>query len=263
MVRAGLTITALVLATSAVFVSGRQRAGSADTVPTVVAARVLANYPHDTSAFTEGLFVRDGRLFESTGLEGQSVIRETDLPSGRVVREATIPSGQFGEGIVDWGADLISVTWQGGVGYRWRLGDFRRLAEFRYPGEGWGLTQDGRSIILSDGTPVLRFMDPKTLHETRRIVVTAQGRPQAMLNELEYVDGEILANIWHDERIARIDPANGRIKGWIDLGAIVRATPKRDGESVPNGIAWDKRARALYVTGKNWPTLYRIAWPAT
>ena len=230
-------------------------------VPTTVAARVLATLPHDPGAFTEGLFIRGGQLFESTGLEGQSFIRAVDLATGKVRRQVAIPPGQFGEGIVDWGPQLISVTWRGGIGHRWRLADFHALGGFSYAGEGWGMTQDGRSLILSDGTPVLRFLDPRTLGVTRRLTVTGPTGPQQMLNELEYVDGEILANIWHDERIARINPVTGRIKGWIDLSAIVAHTPKRDGESVPNGIAWDKATRRLYVTGKNWPALYQIAWP--
>lgn len=226
-----------------------------------VAARVLARLPHDGNAFTEGLFIRDGRLFESTGYERSSFIREVQLATGKVVRQVAIPPDQFGEGIVDWGPDLISVTWQGGVGHRWHLADFHRIGSFRYDGEGWGLTHTNRELVLSDGTPFLRFLDPKTLAVVRRVRVTADGQPLAQLNELEWVDGEILANVWHEARIARIDPDSGRVKGWIDLSAIVQATPKRDAEAVPNGIAWDRKARRLYITGKYWPTLYRIAWP--
>ncbi len=222
---------------------------------------MLARYPHDTTAFTEGLFVRDGRLFESTGFERQSFIREVDLATGKVRRQVAIPPDQFGEGIVDWGASLISLTWRGGVGHRWRIADFSRLGDFRYDGEGWGLTRNDRELIQSDGTPVLRFLDPGTLKVVRRVTVILNGRPVPQLNELEWVDGEILANVWHAAQIVRIDPVTGRVKGIIDLTAIVRATPVRDAESVLNGIAWDRRTRRLYVTGKNWPTLYRIAWP--
>lgn len=229
--------------------------------PATVAARALARYPHDTNAFTEGLFVRDGRLYESTGYEGRSNISEIELTSGRVLRRTALPPGQFGEGATDFGAEIYSVTWQGGIGHRWRLRDFRRLGGFRYDGEGWGLTQDGRNLILSDGTATLRFLDPRTLRVVRRINVTDGGVRRDQLNELEYVEGEILANVWHDDRIARIDPHTGRIKGWIDLSEIVAATPRRDPEAVLNGIAWDKRARKLYVTGKLWPAIYQIAWP--
>lgn len=228
---------------------------------TSVAARVLAQYPHDTGAFTEGLFVRDGWLFESTGYERRSFIREVDLATGKVKRQVAIPPDQFGEGIVDWGAEIVSLTWQGGIGHRWRIADFGKLGDFRYDGEGWGLTRTDRQLIMSDGTPVLRFLDPVTLKVVRRLPVTLSGKPLSQLNELEWVDGEILANVWHAAQIVRIDPATGRVKGIIDLTAIVRATPVNNAESVLNGIAWDRKARRLYVTGKNWPTLYRIAWP--
>lgn len=230
--------------------------------PATVAARALARYPHDANAFTQGLFVRDGKLFESTGLEGRSTIREVALATGRVVRQTPLPADQFGEGMTDWGPDIYSITWLGGIGHRWRLADFRHLGDFRYEGEGWGLTQDGRSLILSDGTATLRFLEPRTLKVLREIHVTDNGIPRDQLNELEYVDGEILANVWHDDRIARIDPTNGRIKGWIDLSAVVAATPVTNPEAVLNGIAWDRKARKLYITGKLWPALYQIAWPA-
>lgn len=230
--------------------------------PATVAARVLARYPHDPNAFTQGLFVRDGRLYETTGFEGRSTLREVELKTGRVIRKASLPSDQFGEGATDLGSEVYSITWQGGVGHRWRLADFQRLGGFRYDGEGWGLTQDGKQLILSDGTATLRFLDPRTMKVTRRVTVTDKGIPRDQLNELEYVDGEVLANIWHDDRIARIDPRSGRIKGWIDLSAIVTATSQRNSEAVLNGIAWDRKARKLYVTGKLWPALYEIAWPA-
>lgn len=259
--RALWLLTALLLGGSACAPrSEAQPPGKVETAPTV-AARVLATYPHDPDAFTEGLFVRDGKLFESTGYERRSFIREVELATGKVLRQVKIPPDQFGEGIVDWGPDLISVTWRGGIGHRWRLNDFQRLGEFRYDGEGWGMTRSSRELILSDGTAFLRFLDPKTLAVVRRLRVTADGQRLDQLNELEWVDGEILANVWHQDRIARIDPRTGRVKGWIDLGAIVAAMPKRDPEAVPNGIAWDNRTRRLYVTGKYWPTLYRIAWP--
>ena len=262
LLRALLPLSALVLGAGAACAPRTEaRNNPGDTPAPTATARVLATYPHDTDAFTEGLFVRDGKLFESTGFERRSFIREVDLASGKVLRQVAIPPAQFGEGIVDWRGDIISVTWQGGVGHRWRISDLSRIGGFRYDGEGWGLTRDDRNIILSDGTPVLRFLDPVTLKVVRRLRVTADGRPLAMLNELEWVDGEILANVWHEDRIARIDPRTGRVKGWIDLSAIVANTPKRDEEAVANGIAWDAKTRRLYVTGKYWPTLYRIAWP--
>ena len=230
--------------------------------PATVEARAIARYPHDTNAFTQGLFVRDGRLYESTGFERRSTIREVELKTGRVIRQTALPPDQFGEGATDFGSEIYSITWQNGVGHRWRLADFQRLGDFRYDGEGWGLTQDGRNLILSDGTATLRFIDPRNMTVVRRVTVTDNGVPKDQLNELEYVDGEVLANIWHEDRIARIDPNNGRIKGWIDLTAIVDMTPRPNSEAVLNGIAWDRKARKLYVTGKLWPALYEIAWPA-
>lgn len=222
-------------------------------------ARVLARLPHDPHAFTEGLLIDDGTLYESTGRE--SSVRRVDLRTGRVLASAPIPNGLFGEGIVAWKGQLLSVTWHGGQGFRWTMPGLKRVGGWRYSGEGWAMTDDGRSIILSDGTPTLRFLDPVKLTVTRRLTVTAGGQPLPMLNELEYVNGEILANIWMTPRIARIDPASGRVKGWIDLSALVAEIGATDRDSVPNGIAYDRRLKRLYVTGKDWPTLYQIALP--
>ncbi len=228
---------------------------------TSVSARVITTLPHDPDAFTEGLLIRDGLLYESTGNLGRSVIRVSDLATGHVLREAALAPALFGEGIVDWHDDIISVTWKTGLGFRWDRATLGYRGSFRYPGEGWGLTHDATSLILSDGTPTLRILDPVTFAERRQITVTANGVPVRDLNELEWVDGEILANVWRTTRIARIDPATGRVKGWIDLSAIAATMPKDDPDSVANGIAWDAKARRLYVTGKNWPLLFQIAWP--
>lgn len=227
----------------------------------VTTAQVVERLPHDPAAFTEGLLIDDGQLYESTGREGQSFIRRIDLASGRVLASATLPPGVFGEGIVAWKRQLFSVTWHGGQGYRWSLPGLKRAGGFRYDGEGWAMTDDGRNLILSDGTPVLRFLDPATQKVVRRLTVTYDGRPLAQLNELEWVDGEILANIWMTRTIARIDPATGRVVGLIDLTPLVAEVKAIDRDSVANGIAWDRRHRRLYVTGKNWPTLFRIVWP--
>lgn len=239
---------------------GTAQPSPATPVPTVT-ARVIARYPHDPGAFTQGLLVRDGRLYESTGEYGGSRIREVELATGTVKRESALPRDQFGEGMTDVGPELVSLTWQNGIAHRWRIADLKPAGTFRYTGEGWGLAYDGRHLILSDGSPDLRLLDPRTYAVVRTVPVTVDGERLPLLNELEWVDGELLANVWHDERIARIDLSTGRVKGWIDLGPLVRTTPKRNAESVPNGIAWDAKARRLYVTGKNWPTLYRIAWP--
>ena len=225
--------------------------------PASQAYSLVRSYPHDPAAFTQGLFFRDGRLFESTGLFGASTIREVRLEDGKVLRSTALPPEFFGEGIVDWKGQIISITWQNGIGFRWDRASFRRQSEFRYPGEGWGLTRSAREIVMSDGTPSLRFLDPKSLAERRRITVTENGAPVANLNELEWVKGEILANVWLTDTIVRIDPASGRVRQRIDLSALARASGGGE-DDVLNGIAWDPKRGRLFVTGKNWPRLYEI-----
>lgn len=227
----------------------------------VQAARVIATFPHDADAFTQGLFFSDGRLFESTGQYGSSRLREVELATGRVKREVRLPGRYFGEGSTAWGRTIISITWQQGVAFRWDRDTFRQLGQFQYKGEGWGLTHDASHLILSDGSADLRFLDPTTFAERRRIRVNWQGKPVRQLNELEYVRGEILANIWHTDLIARIDPATGVIKGFIDLAAVSASLNLRDSEAVLNGIAYDAKTEKLYVTGKDWPALFEIALP--
>jgi len=230
-------------------------------MPAVEVARVIATHPHDSEAFTQGLFFSDGRLFESTGQHGESAIRELDLATGKVKREVRLPAQYFGEGSTGWGKTIVSLTWKHGKGFRWDRDSFRKLGEFAYSGEGWGLTQDGDSLILSDGTSELRFLDPKSFAERRRVRVTWRGKPVGQINELEYVRGEVLANIWHSGLIARIDPRSGVIKGVIDLRAVIESVAMRDSEAVLNGIAYDAKAGKLYVTGKRWPKLFEIALP--
>ena len=225
------------------------------------AARVIATFPHDPGAYTEGLFYRDGDLYESTGLEGQSSIRRVDIKTGTVHRKVAISSAYFGEGIIDWGDQIISLTWQNGIGFRWSVDGFKKLGSWHYPGEGWALTKTATDIIMSDGTPVLRFLDPKTLKLRKRVTVTVDGNPLKDINELEYVDGEVLANIWQTQLIARIDPGSGHVVGWIDVSALTAQAGVRGNDSVPNGIAWDAKGRRLFVTGKNWPLLFQIAPP--
>jgi glutaminyl-peptide cyclotransferase len=220
--------------------------------------RVVAAFPHDPGAFTQGLFYLDGQLYESTGQIGQSTIRRVRLEDGQVLQSVDIPSGQFGEGIVDWGDEIINLSWRDGVGYRWDLRTLRRLDEWHYPGEGWGLTRNGREIIMSDGTSQLRFLDPETLQERRRLDVSVGGRPLASLNELEWVKGEIFANVWGTPAIVRIDPATGNVTGVIDLSPLAAMHGGGDGDAVLNGIAYDAAGDRLFVTGKYWPRLYEI-----
>ena len=221
-------------------------------------AQVVHVYPHDTSAFTEGLLIRDGWLYESTGFEGRSFIRKKVLATGRTVQSIAIPPDLFGEGIVDWGNKLYSFVWHGGRGFIWTLPGLKAAGNWTYSGEGWAMTQDGRNIIMSDGTPELRFLDPKTMKVVRRLPVTAEGQPVWQVNELEYVRGEIYANVWQTNRIARIDPATGQVKGWIDLSGLVESIPGRSDDDVLNGIAFDAAHDRLFVTGKNWPRLFEI-----
>jgi glutaminyl-peptide cyclotransferase len=219
---------------------------AADTIsaePPVYSYRIEAAFPHDPGAFTQGLFYLDGNLYESTGLHGRSTIRKVRIDDGAVLQSTTLPAEVFGEGIVNWGGEIISITWQNGEGYRWDRASLRRTGEFRYPGEGWGLTQDGAHIIMSDGTPFIRFLDPATLREVRRIEVTSGGWRVARLNELEYVRGEIYANVWQTNRIARIDPATGQVKGWIDLSGLVEIHPRPVGRRRPQWHRLRRRTR--------------------
>ncbi len=220
---------------------------------------VVNTYPHDTHAFTEGLFYLDGYLYESTGLEHQSSIRKVELLTGKVIQQIALPDQYFGEGIVNWGGRLISLTWRSHVGFVHDLASFQLRGRFSYPGEGWGLTQDGHRIIMSDGTAELRFIDPRTLKETGRISVTVDGTPVRYLNELEWIKGEIYANVWQTNWIVRIDPDDGRIVGVIDLDGLLAARDRIAGQTdVLNGIAYDREHDRLFVTGKNWPALYEI-----
>lgn len=220
---------------------------------------VVRSYPHDPNAFTEGLFLKNGFLYESTGLEGRSSVRKVRLETGEVLQQADLPPQLFGEGIVDWGDKLIGLTWRTQIGYVLDLNGFTMSKRFSYPGEGWGLTRNNLELVMSDGTAELRFLDPNTLTEKRRVKVTANGKPVDQLNELEWVDGEVYANIWQTDRIARIDPKTGKVVGWIDLTGLLPAKERTVGHTdVLNGIAYDSTAKRLFVTGKMWPKLYQI-----
>jgi glutamine cyclotransferase len=237
--------------------AGNNSAQAAEPPVVNYSYRIVNTYPHDRNAFTQGLFFLNGSLYESTGQVGQSTIRKVHFEDGRVLQSVPIPPGLFGEGITNFGNEIVSITWQGGNGYRWDLTSLRRTGEWHYEGEGWGLTQNGTDIIMSDGTSAIRFLDPVTLAERRRITVTIQGAELTELNELEYVNGEIYANIWQTPRIARIDPATGRVTGIIDLSGIARENTTSQ-DAVLNGIAWDAQHNRLFVTGKLWPHLYEI-----
>ena len=219
-------------------------------------------YPHDPEAFTEGLFYLDGFLYEATGLAGKSSVRKVDVRTGKVLQQQDVPEPYFGEGIVAWKNHLIQLTYTTETGFVYDLKTFKREREFHYPGQGWSLTFDGKQIVMDDGTPELRFWDGETLKETGRVRVTADSVPVQNINELEWVKGELYANVWHTDRIARIDTKTGQVRGWIDLKGLLPASDQRDGwdagEQVLNGIAYDAAHDRLFVTGKYWPKLFEI-----
>ncbi len=229
-----------------------QLAHAADTY------RIVHAYPHDQQAFTQGLIYLDGHLYESTGIKGHSSLREEDLETGRILQLHDVPSQYFAEGLTQWGSTLIQLTWQEHTALVYDRATFHLLRTFHYDGEGWGLTQNGKSLILSDGTATLRFFDPSTFREVRRIVVKDRGIPVAKLNELEYIHGEIYANIWYSDRIARISPATGKVLGWIDLTGLLPVSQRSSDGAVLNGIAYDSAQDRLFVTGKLWPRIFEI-----
>lgn len=219
--------------------------------------KVVAAYPHDPGAFTQGLAIDAGRLYEGTGLYGASTVRRVDLASGRTEKQRALNPRYFGEGIAILRGELYQLTWQNGVVVVYDLETFEVARTMQYEGEGWGLTHDGEHLIMSDGSAIIRFRDPQTFAVTREVEVRDRGAPVPKLNELEYVDGEIWANIWYDDRIARIAPATGEVRGYIDLAKLYPASA-RGSEAVLNGIAYDATTRRLFVTGKNWPQLFEI-----
>jgi glutaminyl-peptide cyclotransferase len=232
---------------------------SARAVVPVYRYEVVNTYPHDPGAFTEGLFYLNGFLYESTGLERHSTIRKEKLETGEVVQKIDVPPQYFGEGIVNWKRRLISLTWKTEVGFIYDLETLKLQRRFSYQGEGWALTQDGKRLIMSDGTPDLRFLNPDTLQETGRITVTYEGKPVPKVNELEWVKGRIYANVWETNMMILIDPASGAITGIVNLEGLLSPSDRLSGpDSVLNGIAYDAARDRLFVTGKNWPKLFEI-----
>jgi len=220
-------------------------------------AEIVHQYPHDPTAFTEGLEWYDGALYEGTGLVGRSGVRRADL-SGATQSDVALPPPYFGEGITIFRGTLYELTWKHGVGFRYDALSLAPRGRFTYAGEGWGLTHDDHSLIMSDGTNVLRFLDPVTLRVQRGLAVTAEGMGVPRLNELERIHGEIWANVWQVPEIARIDPKTGRVIAWIDLAPLVPATSPGDTVDAANGIAYDSTSDRIFVTGKLWPTVFEI-----
>ena len=221
---------------------------------------VVRAYPHDREAFTQGLAFDDqGALYESTGQRGESSLRRVELSSGAVLQRHDLPAALFGEGVAVFGDRIIQLTWQAGRAFVYDKASFDLLREFTYRTEGWGLTHDGRRLIMSDGTATLFFLHPDTFAETARLTVRDHRGPVIRLNELEYVRGEIFANVWQTNRIARIDPRTGHVTGWIDLAGLLQPSDRRQPVDVLNGIAYDPRTDRLFVTGKWWPKLFEIS----
>lgn len=225
---------------------------------TVYTFRVVNVYPHDSEAFTQGLIFHKGHLYEGTGLNGHSSLRKVELKTGRVLKKYQLPAEYFGEGITIWQNRLIQLTWQSRTGFIYDLQSFRPLGTFSYPTEGWGITCDGNHLIMSDGTAALRFLDPRTFKIVKQIKVMNRGKGVTHINELEYVNGEIYANIWDTSYIARISPQTGQVLGWINLKELYQYMGVNGKVDVLNGIAYDPKNDRLFVTGKFWPKLFEI-----
>jgi glutamine cyclotransferase len=219
---------------------------------------VIRQYPHDPNAFTQGLIYLDGVLYEGTGLYGQSSLRRVDLETGDVAQIVSLPEEYFGEGVTVLGDKIYQLTWENQTGFIYDRDAFEQTGTFTYPTEGWGLTHDGERLIMSNGSDALFFLDPETLEVNGRLPVYDEHGPVARLNELEYIDGSVYANVWQTNRIARIDPQTGQVTAWIDLSGLLPADQLTQPVDVLNGIAWDGENGRLFVTGKLWPTLFEI-----
>jgi glutaminyl-peptide cyclotransferase len=251
--------TAIVIAAPRVDVRASQ--ATKDTKSTTSTTPVLdydivKTYAHDPKAFTQGLIFRNGFLYESTGLKGQSSLRKVRLETGEVIDLRAVDKQYFAEGLTDWGGKLLQLTWETNIGFVYDLASFAPLSTFAYTGEGWGLTHDDLQLIMSDGTSALRFLDPNTQREIRRVTVRDGGNAIERLNELEFVKGEVFANVWLTDRIAIVAPSTGKVMAWLDLAKL--HSPSRQGEDVLNGIAYDAGGNRLFVTGKLWSRLYEI-----
>lgn len=256
-VTAGMVGALLALAACA----GESRSDPSTSPPAPTAPRVLAVHPHDPLAYTQGLVWADGRLYESVGLYGRSALREVDPATGRVLREVPLPAEEFAEGLALVGDRLFQLTWREGRARVWRRDDFAALAEHRYEGEGWGLAYDGEHLIQSDGSAVLTWRSPADFRVVRTLVVRRAGRAVPYLNELEWVDGALYANVWMSDEILRIEPGDGSVTAVWDAASLL-SPAERERAEVLNGIAWNPASRRFYLTGKLWPRLFEVELPS-
>lgn len=250
----------LVIVVMAVLVNNKSRTISSlpAKLDPMMTYQILNTYPHDPHAFTQGLIFLDGFLYESTGLYGESTLRKVALESGEVLQQTALEGDFFGEGLTNWEETLIQLTWREGVGFIYEIEDFSLQGRFDYLTEGWGLTQDGEHLIMSDGTSALHFLNPETFEITTTLTVTFQGEEIHNLNELEYIRGQVFANIWQTDDVVRIDPETGEVLGWIDLSGILPEEERHETTNVLNGIAYDPKGDRLFITGKRWSKLYEI-----
>jgi len=222
--------------------------------------KVIATFPHDTSAFTQGLVFADGQLYESTGLNGESSLRRVDIATGKTLQRIDVPNEYFAEGLALVGDELLQLTWQHKLGFVYDRRTFKQKRTFAYTTEGWGIAYDGGSrLVMSDGSDTLTFLDPKTFAPLKRQRVQDAGRPVPNLNELEWIEGELWANVWQTDRIARIAPNTGDVNAWIDLSSLFPRSQRVPPADELNGIAYDAATRRIFITGKKWPRLYQIS----
>ncbi|ADW67143.1 glutaminyl-peptide cyclotransferase [Granulicella tundricola] len=226
--------------------------------------KVVRTYPHSTASYTEGFFYLNGLFYEGTGLTGHSQLLVVKPETGKPVQQLDLPPELFGEGIVDWGPNLYEWTWKSHTCFVYDRATLHKIGQLSYDGEGWGMTRDEHNLITSDGSTRLSFRDPASFKVVRQIAVKDGAEAVSQLNELEYIHGEIYANVWHSDRIARISPQDGHVIAWIDLTGLLPADQRVDAESVLNGIAYDAQHDRLFVTGKQWPKIFEIkALPKT
>ncbi len=258
----GLAVSVLILAAGVTVVRLKQTEQSdhdwTGDLQDRMTYEVVNVFPHDHEAFTQGLIFLDGFLYESTGIYGESTLRKVDLESGEVLQKVVLDSGDFGEGLTVWEDTLVQITWREGSGYVYDLVDFSLQDQFSYDTEGWGLTQDGEKLIMSDGSSELYFLNPESFQVNDSVTVNYQGEEIRWLNELEFIKGEVYANVYQTDHIVRINPETGQVTGWIDLEGILPTGAEAQYAGVLNGIAYDPETGRLFITGKHWPYLYEI-----